>query len=71
MRTGSEVSPKTSVDSGFTAASATAAAALVAVVSLANLTGFPGACGFGIKSGHHMAEEAPDERAGALISFFR
>jgi len=27
--------------------------------------------GFGINSGHHMAEEAPDELAGALISFFR
>ena len=27
--------------------------------------------GFGIDSGHHMAEEAPDELAAALINFLR
>ena len=51
--TGSEVSPKTSVDSGFGAPSEVGAAALVAVVSETNLTGLPGASWVGIKSARY------------------
>ena len=31
----------------------------------------PGVRGHGIDSGHHMAEEAPDDLATALTAFFR